>query len=103
MTDLIIFIESSQQLKQFINIAYLPIHPKSIPYEYRFLSSNRIMSEVQHYCLVFQGQPFRKFVTWCSSQKLKFLEAEVKRKHETSATRSSLRGVYVLKDSYKGN
>ena len=103
MTKFIIFIESSQQLEQFINITYLLIDPKSISYEYRFLSSNSIMSEIQHYCFVFQGQPFSKFVTWCVSQKLKFLEAEVKRKYETSATRSSLRGIYVLKDSYKDN
>lgn len=102
MTDLIIFIESSQQLKQFIDIAYLPTDPKSISYEYRYLSINNIMSEVQDYCLVFRDQPFSKFVTWCSSQRLKFLKTEAKRKHETSETRSSLRGVYVLKDSYKG-
>ncbi|KAI8091683.1 hypothetical protein BDF21DRAFT_395388 [Thamnidium elegans] len=93
MTDLIIFIESSQQLKQFINIAHLLIDPKSISYEYRFLSSNSIMSEVQRYCLVFQDQSFSKFVTWCSSQKLK-------RKHEISATRSSLRDI-LLEDIIK--
>ncbi|GAA5810041.1 hypothetical protein MFLAVUS_003457 [Mucor flavus] len=32
---------------------------------------------------------------------LRFLETGAKRKHETSVTRSSHRGVYVLKDSYK--
>ncbi|KAI9270103.1 hypothetical protein EDC94DRAFT_513081, partial [Helicostylum pulchrum] len=96
-------IESEPQLKQFINIAYLSEDPKSISYDYRFLSSDSIMSEMRRYCLVFQDQPFSKFNNCCSSQKLKFFEAEVKRKHENSATRSSLRGVYVLKDSHKGN
>ncbi|KAI8977159.1 hypothetical protein BDF20DRAFT_941491 [Mycotypha africana] len=102
MTKLILFIESKQQLKQFLDTAYLPMDPKSISYELRYLSIDDIMSEIQNYSLAFQDEPCSKFRVWCTSQKLKCLDAGVKRKHGKLGTRLSLRGIYVLKDHFKG-
>lgn len=101
MTDFIIFITSTHQLKQFINAAYLSTDPKSEAYEHRYLSINNIMSEVWKYSLVFRDEPISKVANWCSSQRLEFLGSEMKRKDEGLGARSSLRGLYVLKNSYK--
>ncbi|KAI8984135.1 hypothetical protein BDF20DRAFT_858210 [Mycotypha africana] len=89
------------QLKQFMDIMYLPKDPKSISYERKYLSSDSIMSDVQNYSSVFRDEPFNKFVRWCSTQKLAFLDTAVKRKYKALPTKSSLRGIYVLKDCFK--
>ncbi|KAI8966974.1 hypothetical protein BDF20DRAFT_840629 [Mycotypha africana] len=80
---------------------YLSRDPKSLSYEHKSLSSVSIMLEVQRYCSVFKDEPFSKFLRWCTVQKLAFLDTAVKRKYKALPTKSSLRGIYVLKDCFK--
>jgi hypothetical protein len=104
LADFFHFIETTPQLKQFLNIAYLSEDPESVLYECKALSMNTILSHVWEYTSLFKEDNFSKFTNWCRTQKLNFTTTSVKRKDEDSSptSRSTLRNLYVLKDQHKG-
>ncbi|KAI8973791.1 hypothetical protein BDF20DRAFT_823931 [Mycotypha africana] len=95
---------TNAQVKQFLNLVYLPINPNNaLVYDCKTVSMKQILSLVWNYCELFDDNTVNSFSKWCSHQKLDLLEMNAKRINSTDdSQRIRTRSLYVLKSEYLG-
>lgn len=94
-------IENKAQLLQYLNIVYKPQESDLERYENKVLSTADVLYHVWKNSKLFLNDNVENFSSWCSKNKVDFLESSRKRPMDSSYKRVSQRALYVLKENYQ--